>query len=189
MSLQETRLRMTAPTLPELKPFEVPTYKMAQEAEFIANDIAEGVEYLKAENAGGATLNTYRRFPNPLVKLNKRGGLPDASFLAGIAYRDLYRKAWGDRSGLSNADPTRIVVQASTRDFGPPEGHRPSQNELDRLEATLFGKDTRNLLDAVCGREQSIRGYALEHQRDRKACKERLFAALAKFSEYRKGKR
>lgn len=186
MRMQEARVRLAPPTLPEMKPFEVPTLTKAETTAFVANDIEEGVEYVHSETAGGLTLNTYRRFPNPLVKLHKRNGLPAASYMAGLAYRDLYLRAWGDRSGLSNADPTRIVVQSSPRDFTPPEGHKPSQNELDRLQATLFGKDTRNLLDAVCGREQSIRGYAIENQRDRKACKERLFAALAKYADYRK---
>lgn len=188
MRLEEARIRLAAPALPHMKPFEVPTYKVARDAAFIANDIDQGVEYLHSETAAGITLNTYRRFPNPLVKLNKRNGLPDASYLAGIEYGKLYRKAWGSVSPPFS-DPTRIIVQGGIRSFEPKEGYRPAINELNHLEAALFGVDTRNLLDAVCGLEMSLRAYSLRAQIDRASAKKRLFEALAKYAAYRKARK
>jgi len=188
MRTQEARIRLTPPVMPDLRPFEVPTLKVAQDTAFVANDIEDGIEYLTSETASGVTLNTYRRFPSPLVKLHKRAGLPSASFLAGIEYGKLYRKAWGSVSPPFS-DPTRIIVQGGVRSFEPKEGYRPAINELNELERILFGLETRNLLDAVCGLEMSLRGYSLRAQIDRAAAKKRLFAALAKYADYRKARK
>lgn len=179
LMLTETGIRYrTTPV--ELGRFEVPTQAKAL-------DIEDGVELVEATKRD-VTLNTYRRFPNPLVKLNKRNGLPNASFLAGLEYGKLYRRAWGSVSPPFS-DPTRIIVQGGIRAFEPKEGYRPAINELNHLEAALFGVDTRNLLDAVCGLEMSLRSYCLRARIDRDAAKKRLFAALAKFADYRKTKK
>lgn len=188
MRMTEARIRLAPPALPPMKPFEVPTLKVHMESTLIANDIAEGVQYVHSETAGGFTLNTYRRFPNPLVKLNKAAGLPDASYLAGVEYGKLYRKAWGSVSPPFS-DPTRIIVQGGVRSFEPREGYQPAIAELKHLEAALFGVDTSNLLDAVCGLEMSLRQYALRARIDRAFAKKRLFAALAKYADYRKARK
>jgi hypothetical protein len=175
--LRETELRYRSVPV-ELGKFEVPTFVQAQ-------DIEDGVEEVRVETPSGRILNTYRRWPNPLVKLHKRSGLPNASFLAGKAYGELYRRAWGSESP-PHSDPTRIIVDGGKRNFEPKTGYQPAISELKHLETTLFGVDTSDLLDAVCGLEMSIRKYALLARRDRAACKERLFAALGKYAEYRK---
>lgn len=139
-------------------------------------------------NGSGEILNTYRRFPNPLVKMHRRDGLPLKSYLAGYRYGQIWRRAWDERSP-PHSDPTRIIVDGGERHFEPPPGNSSAQVELDALEGALWGSETRDLLDHICGRELSCRRYAILRQRDREAVKERLYEALAIFAKHLDGQK
>jgi hypothetical protein len=138
-------------------------------------------------NRAGEILNTYRRFPNPLVKMHRRDGLPLKSYLAGYRYGQIWRAAWNEGSP-PHSDPTRIIVDGGQRDFEPPPGNSHAQAELDALAGLLWGSETRDLLDYICGREWSCRRYAILRQLDREAVKDRLYEALAKFAKHLDGR-
>lgn len=141
-----------------------------------------GDEYYSV-NRTGEVLNTYRKFPNPLVKMHRRDGLPLKSYLAGYRYGQIWRVAWNEGSP-PHTDTTRIIVDGGKRNFEPPEGNADAQAQLDALEGALWGSETRDLLDYICGREWSCRRYAILRQKDRAAVKERLYEALAIFAKH-----
>lgn len=139
-------------------------------------------------NSAGEVLNTYRRFPNPLVKMHRRDGLPLASYLAGYRYGQIWRAATQERSP-PHTDTTRIIVDGGQRSFDPPPGNSAAQAELDALVGVLWGKETRHLLDHICGREMSCRRYAFAFRFDREAVRERLYGALAIYAKHLNGQK
>lgn len=146
-----------------------------------------GDEYFSV-NGSGEVLNTYRRFPNPLVKMHRRDGLPLKSYLAGYRYGQIWRQAWQEGSP-PHTDTTRIIVDGGQRNFEPPPGNSHAQAELDALVGVLWGSETRHLLDHICGREMSCRRYALAFRLDREAVRDRLYEALAIFAKHLDGQK
>jgi len=131
---------------------------------------------LVQDNKGRVT-EAYRRHKSPLDKLRGHDGFVDEMCDAGEKYATTWREA-GCEPRMAYSDTTRIIVDSDRRVIEPIQGSEDARKTLDDIERQVLGAKGRMLIEAICGREVSIRRYAWSTGQDRRAVRYALRKAL-----------
>lgn len=129
----------------------------------------------------GRVTEAYRRHKTPLDKLRGRDGFSEALCEAGAKYARTWAEA-GFEPAMPYSDTTRIIVDSPRRTFEPIGGSEDARKELDRIEREALGATHRMIIEAICGREVSLRTYAFQTRQDRRRVKRELRIGLTELA-------